>query len=349
VQRLQREGRVAHPAEPVVPVALPARRLRQRRRRRRHRRARGHVGQALDRQRRALNRIAPAVVGQARTPQPPAPEPRRGRQAFVGLVHGLRRGKVLGPRQRAVDLLALGELVPRPDPIPLDAQRHVGPQPHRQAGSTRIRGVAVIAHQVPLPRRAAVIEHRIADQLHLDRTVQAQHRADEQVVAVLVGGRARVRGDLVLAATRTHGQRVADQDPAARRLPRRHQAVRARLIHPRGRHVDPERPEAKPARLTVEQVAEDARRVKPRHAQPIDRPVRRDQRPGVAVGQERVVGDRRKRRRGGRALLLAGARRLAIRPGIFRHRRVGLGLLRALLRLALGRAHEVIQGSCQRP
>ena len=74
VQRLEREGRVAHPRVAVVPVALAARRLGQRRRERRDRRAGRHVGQALDRERRALDRVAPAVVGDARPAEPGAPE-----------------------------------------------------------------------------------------------------------------------------------------------------------------------------------------------------------------------------------------------------------------------------------
>ena len=56
VQRLQREGRVADPGEAVVPVALSARRLGQRGGERRDRGAGRHVGEALDRQRRALDR-----------------------------------------------------------------------------------------------------------------------------------------------------------------------------------------------------------------------------------------------------------------------------------------------------
>ena len=74
VQRLQREGRVAQPRVAVVPVALAARGLRQRRRERRDRGARRHVREPLDRERRALDRFAPAVIGDARAAQPVAPE-----------------------------------------------------------------------------------------------------------------------------------------------------------------------------------------------------------------------------------------------------------------------------------
>src|SRR5439155_21927634 len=63
--------------------------------------------------------------------------------------------------------------------------------------------------------------------------------------------------------------------------------------------------------------------VEGRHAQPVDRRVGGDERDGVAVREEGVVGDRRERRRRGRALLA----RL-------------LGELRL--------AHDTIQGPCQR-
>ena len=67
--------------------------------------------------------------------------------------------------------------------------------------------------------------------------------------------------------------------------------------HPTTRAYEPER-----SCGAVEQAAEDARRVEPGHAEPVDAAVRRDQRAGVAVGEEGVVGDRRERRRSRRAL-----------------------------------------------
>ena len=114
VKRLQREGRVPHPGEAVVPVALAARRLRQGGGERRHGRPRRHVGQPLDRERRALDRIAVAMVWQPRPPEPPAPEPRRRREPAVRLVDVGRRREVLGPRERAVDLVALLDHMARP-------------------------------------------------------------------------------------------------------------------------------------------------------------------------------------------------------------------------------------------
>ena len=99
VERLQREGRVAHPRVAVVPVALPAGCLGQRRRQRRDGRAGRHVGQPLDRERRALDRLAPAVVGDPRPPEPGAPEARRGGDPRLGLVDVLRAPRAPRPRR----------------------------------------------------------------------------------------------------------------------------------------------------------------------------------------------------------------------------------------------------------
>ena len=70
MQRLEGKRRVPDPCVAVVPVPLAARSLGQRGRERRDGRARGHVGQALDRERRALQRVAKAVVRQPRPLQP---------------------------------------------------------------------------------------------------------------------------------------------------------------------------------------------------------------------------------------------------------------------------------------
>src|SRR5262249_40807977 len=92
--------------------------------------------------------------------------------------------------------------------------------------------------------------------------------------------------------------------PARRRFPGRDQNVRARLVDPSCRVVDPEGPEAKPSGLPVEKTAEHAWRVEAGHAQPVDRSIRGHERAGVAVGQERIVGDRRERRGCGRTLFV---------------------------------------------
>ena len=55
------------------------------------------------------------------------------------------------------------------------------------------------------------------------------------------------------------------------------------------RHVDAEGAKPEPARLAVEQGPEHARRVEPGNAQPVDGPVGRHQRAGVAIGESGVL------------------------------------------------------------
>jgi hypothetical protein len=241
------------------------------------------------------------MVGDPRAVQPAAPEAGGVRDPLVRLVEARRAVELLGPRKRAVDLVALLQHVSRAHPVTLDAEREIGLQPDRRVGSVGIGAVTMLGDG-PLRRDASVVEHGRARQLQLDLAVEAQCGAHEQVLGVFVGRRARVRRDAILAASRAEDQRVADDRPAARRLPRRQQDVRARLVDPRRGDVDAERPEAEVAGLTVEQRAEHARRVEARHAQPVDAAVGRDERAGVAVGEEAVFGDRRERGGGGCAL-----------------------------------------------
>ena len=161
----------------------------------------------------------------------------------------------------------------------------------------------IVADQRPLGRDAAVVEDGLADELDLDAAVDALDRANEHVVGVVIGRRTRMRRDLILVIPRPDRERVANDDPARRRLPRRLEDVRARLVRTGGGMVDRKGTEAEGARLPVEHAAEDARRVEGRDAEPVDRAVGGDQRTGVAVRQERVVRDRRERGRSGRALL----------------------------------------------
>ena len=106
VQRLERERAVADPGVAVVPVALAARRLGQRGRQRRDRRAGRHVREALDRQRRALDRVPPAVIRDPGALEPGAPVAQGCGQLGFGLLDVLRRGELLGPGECAVRLVA---------------------------------------------------------------------------------------------------------------------------------------------------------------------------------------------------------------------------------------------------
>ena len=155
---------------PVVPVALAARRLGQRGRQRRHRRPRRHVGQALDRQRRALDRLAPVVIGHART-----------RRASCARTASSPPG-ARWPRPRSC-----GEPAPRPTTARRTAARPAAAHAGRGSGRPRcpsgmsvcsrivmpgaggIGAVAVIAHQRPLaPARGRSRTPGSQHQLHLD-------------------------------------------------------------------------------------------------------------------------------------------------------------------------------------
>ena len=219
------------------------------------------------------------------------------------------RGQPLRPRQRAVHLVTRAQDAAGPRRVALDAERQVRAQADPLSRALGDRRPALAAVERPLGRRAAVVEHRLADELDLHDPAEAAGGAHEQVLAVVVRRRAGVGRHRVLAAPRAHDERLAHLEPPGRHLPRRDEHVRAGLVDPLGRHVDAERREAEVARLAVEQRAEHAGRVERGHAQPLDRAVGRHERAGVAVGQERVVGDRRERRRRRGALLRPRLRR----------------------------------------
>ena len=206
VQRLERERRVPHPRVAVVPVALASGSLRQGRGERGDRRPRGHVGQALDRQRRPLDGLSVGVVGDAGPAQPGAPEPGRGGQAIARLLDVARRREATGPRQRAVHAVARPEDVTRPSPPALDAEGQVGLQPD---GLTRAGGVGDVTaplHERPLGGHPAVVEHRLAHELDLHLTRDALGGPHQHVVGIVVGRRSGVRRDLVLPLVRPHGR-----------------------------------------------------------------------------------------------------------------------------------------------
>ena len=128
MQAPQRERGVAHPAVAVVPVALAVRRLRQRGRRRRHERAGGHERQALQRERRALEVIAPGVVGIGAFGQPPAPEVAGALQVLLGLLDRAGAAEPLRPGDRAEAPLAFAHRVTGVHAVALDPHAHVAEQ-----------------------------------------------------------------------------------------------------------------------------------------------------------------------------------------------------------------------------
>ena len=248
MQRLQRERRVAHPGVAVVPVALPARRLRQRRRQRGDRRAGRHVGQALDRECRALDRVPVAMVG-----NPSTAEPRRARTVSYwrsSTPHRRRRPASRAPRPRR------GHRMPARPPEACGG-------PGRETPRCRVRDPRRGGSSGPrrLRRRGDAHRPRATTPRMLGRSRTGARRGAlprrslrgtrpcaRGVLGVVVRGRPRVRGDRVLVIGRPHRQGVADDYPPGRRLPRRHEHIRAGLVVPGRRMVDVVRREAERAR-----------------------------------------------------------------------------------------------------
>ena len=154
VQRLQRERRVADPGVAVVPVALAARRLGQRGRQRRDGRAGGHVRQALDRQRGALDRRAPPWSGRRARASQRAPEARRRVQPRVGLVEVGRRARAPRPtRARSTARSPSASVCRARTRLPSIPSAMSVPQADRLPGAGRVGDVAVVADERPLGRR----------------------------------------------------------------------------------------------------------------------------------------------------------------------------------------------------
>ncbi len=167
----------------------------------------------------------------------------------------------------------------------------------RATSSTpRRRGAALVvalAGVLPLHRRAAVVEHRLAVHHHLHLAGDAADAAQQDVLGLVVVGRAppRLRA-VVLVVPRAHQQHVAHDHPAGRRTPAGLEDHRAgQVAHVGGHaHVDRRHPEG--AGATAQDRAEDAGGVEARDAHPVDRARGRDQGGDLAVAEEPVLADR---------------------------------------------------------
>ena len=147
----------------------------------------------------------------------------------------------------------------------------------------------------PAARDPTVVEPRRTDQLDRHLALHALNRADEHVVGVVVGRRARVGDHRLARMPVADRQRVADDEPAGWGHPGRLEDVGARLVAPSSGNVDAVWSHAERTGAAIEQRTEHARPVEAGQAEPFDRAVGRDERAGMAVGEERVVGDRRER------------------------------------------------------
>ena len=297
VQPPQREGRVAYPAEAVVPVPFAARCLGQRGGRRGGDGPGGREGQALKGQGAARQVAAPAVIGEAAVGQPVLPVVRGPHQPLVGVFVAVRYAAA--PGQRAETGVACLQQRPGPGARSLQAEAHVRGQLERQVKAGRLDdrlGVAAVG-MLPSCLLAPVVKHRHTVHRELHVAVHAAHHAQQHVLSVVVGGRPDVRAALgMLMPPRAHDQTVPHDDPALAAIPAGFQHHGPRQVAPVGRHVNIVGTEPEPSGVPVQHRAEDARAVHPRQAHPLDRSAGRHQRGDLAVGQERVVRDRRVRR-----------------------------------------------------
>ena len=270
--------------------------FRQRGRRRRHDRAGRGVGQRLQGQRASVDVRLPRVVRNLGRAQPVAPEIDGGVQGAERLVLAGWNLRVT-PGQDHVGRLALGECGPAvaagPEHAKPDAAREL--EFHLRVLRGGRHGVVPVALVGPGAAGSPVVEHR--GTVLRDLSAAADACRDPDKSADRAGIR---RGPVVLRAPRrvfdrADGQEVLHDQPPRRGLPGSFQHHRARdvpalLRHLRGGGAEPEVTGA-----PVQQRPEHARGVRAGQAQPLDGAVGRDQATLLAIGQQPVLGNRRKR------------------------------------------------------
>ena len=298
VQAPQCERRVAHPGVPVVPVTLAAWGLGQRGGSRRGDRAGGRERQALEGQGAPGQVAAPAVVGEAAVGQPVLPVVRGPDQPPVGVLVAFRDAAV-SPGQRAEAGVALLQQGPPAGAGSFQAEADIGGQGEGQVQALGLDdGLGVAALGVPpLCVLAAVVEGGHAIQGELRLAVHAADGPQQHVLGVVVGGRPDVRASVrMVVLPRPHDQAFPHHQPALAAVPAGLEHHGPGQVAPVAGHAHVVRAEPEPAGVAVQHRAEDARAVHLRQAHPLDRAARRHQRGDLAVGQERVVRDRRVRR-----------------------------------------------------
>ncbi len=237
------------------------------------------------------------MVGELPVVEPVLPVVRGPLEPVVGLLEVARR-RVLAPRQGAEEPVALLHERPGRCLGALDAEVHVGDQPQLEVAALGGRDELVVARPGVLPRgmAAPVVEHRLAVQDGLHLAVEAAHRAQQDVIGVVVGRHPAVGVRAVLVVMPgTDEQRLAYHDPSAALLPARLEDHRAREVAASDRDHRVRRADAKATSVAIEDRPEDTRAVHPRQAQPFHIAARRHQRGRLAVGEEAVLGDGRER------------------------------------------------------
>jgi len=293
VERAQHERRVADPRVAIVPVALATRSLGQGRGGRGHDGAGRRVAEALEGQRAPLDEAAPRMIRKRPAGQPVPPIRDSGRQLLLRLFEG--GGMVAPPGEGGEHGLTLLERRAAVTASTHRTQPDTRDQGERGISTGRPHGHRLVAVTVvgPGARLPAVVEdrHRVDDHLHpaFDAGGQAQEGARRGGVA----GRTPEVGAPPPVAVRLDHEQVLDQQPPARRVPRRLEHHRPRDVVTVARHLGPVGAEADAPGGAIEQGTKDAGRVGSGEAQPLDRPVGRDEAAVLAVRQEGVIGDGR--------------------------------------------------------
>ena len=272
--------------------------------------------QALQRQGAALQVPAPGMIGELSTIEPVLPVVAGPPEPVLGLLQRPRRG-VLAPPQRDEPALAFLEQGACGGRRTFEAHVQIRGQPQSGQwvlGRGRIVRPAAVVHPVagsPIEERLgdrivvtvlpvgparghpAVVEAWSAIHLHLDLSVDAADRPQQNMRRVVVGGSPTVgMGTFVLVVPRPDEKRIGDDQPTSRRPPTGFEHHRPGDVAACRGHVDPGRTDTEMAGIAIENGAEHAGGVHPRQAQPFHCAVRRHQRRCLTVGEECVVLDR---------------------------------------------------------
>ena len=250
---------------------------------------------------------------------------------------------MLGPRQRHEDVVTLLESGARTGLTALESDPQVGGQHESRMGvgidaGPRDRLAVGAGGVLPCRVDAAVVEGGLAGHRQLDGAAHTAHGAQQQVFGIPVHRGASVgSGPGLDVMPGTHHQRVPHHQPAGRRLPGGLHDQAARQIATGGRNRDAVGPEPEVPGTAVQDRPEHAGGIRPRHAHPFHRSRGRNQAGVLAVGQERVVGDRGER--GARG----SGRRVGRRFGNRQGRRRRSGGLRDVRQCGFGvRSHSAI-------
>ena len=254
----------------------------------------GSVAEPLQGQRAAVQVGLPRMVGDLGRAQPVAPEIDRRVQHGERLVLA-GRNVAVSPGQRDEGRLALGERGAAVTAGTQHAERDAARQlqlhvPLRRGDLHRVITVAGVA-----PRAAGgpVVKLRAAVHDGLDPAADARRDPDQHADRTEISRSPVIIRPPPLVLDRADGQQVMHGHPPRRGLPGRLQHHRPRHVPAMLGHICVAGTEPEQAGGTVEERAEDTRGIGSRQAQPLHRPVRRDQAALLAIRQEPVIGNRR--------------------------------------------------------